>query len=178
MAWYILWGVAGFTVAVAAVIGVYILLQGNERLVMRFSERTPLACADIDEHQATLFLSIPIENEGRQDGIVMDAFGRLLLPKEQYDQAKIVLKLDKEDALRTDDYLPAFFIEPGKKTTLRMTFLITTDGDIRSALRQLPDVTVDIYCHISGRTKPRIYKTALMIPLEEFRACAWAKGDA
>lgn len=101
------------------------VIKGDCVLRMLKSKRTPLHVESMDRKHVTLSFTIPIKNVGKQLGTIMDAFVRIYLPFEQYDNARVTGHLTDFDVPRDDDYWQAFILDPGKEKK----FLITLDID-------------------------------------------------
>ena len=172
MGWQILMIVLALAAGLAAVIAIYIAVQGNEKVVLLGKERTLLACREAAGTHAVFSLKVPLVNNGRQDGIVLDAFARLLLPLEQFDLARVLARLERENVPRADDYMEAFVVHPGERHELILTIAMdAVAGDIKYVLENMVDVTVDVYYQVVGRTAPHIEKCIIDLSLEEFQQC-------
>jgi hypothetical protein len=161
----------------AAAVCVYIAAQGDEAVAILPKEREKLSCDLIDERRAVFSLKVPFANAGRQDGIVLDAFARPLLPREQFDLGLLSARLEREAARRGDGYLEAFIARAGMRGNfiLTMEFVPQEGVSVSELFAGMVDITIDLYCSLVGRGAPKIRKTALRLPLEEIRDGA-AKG--
>lgn len=157
--------------SLAAVVCVYIAAQGDEALVILVREREKLACEALAESRVVFSCKIPFANAGRQDGIVLDAFARPLLPEEQFELGFLSARLEREGARRRDGYLEAFIARAGKRGNFILTieFAPKAGVSIKEMLGGMVDVTVDLYFTAAGRTAPKIRKTSFLLPLEEIR---------
>jgi hypothetical protein len=158
----------------------YIFRQGNEKVTIYIKERGKLFLAELTEERAVWVLTVPFVNEGRQDGIILDAFARPLLPREQFDRGRLFCRLERPEARRDDDYFEAVIFHPGERSDFILTVEIIPLAGCRlsEALDDMPDVTVDIYYTVVGRTRPVIRKSSLTVAPEEFARRGGAEGAA
>ena len=168
--------IIGSALIVTAVLAVfiYILLQGNEKISFLTADRSALSCEYLDEQKAIFSLTIPFCNAGTQEGIMTDAFARVLLPREQFSLASINSRLEKADERRDDGYLEAFIGRIGQKGDFILTLEITSlnRNSMDDILNGIVDMTIDIYYVVTGRTSPKIRKDSLTLLLEEFQQAA------
>ena len=99
------------------------IIKGDCVLKVMKSKRTPFHVESMDMKSVTLSCTLPIKNVGKQLGTIMDAFVRVYLPFEQYDEAVVTAHLTDFDMPRPDDYWQAFILDPGKTKK----FLITLE---------------------------------------------------
>ena len=99
------------------------IIKGDCVLKVMKSKRTPFHVESMDMKSVTLSCTLPIKNVGKQLGTIMDAFVRVYLPFEQYDEAVVTAHLTDFDMPRPDDYWQAFILDPGKTKK----FLITPE---------------------------------------------------
>lgn len=146
------------------------VIKGDCVLRMLKSKRTPLHVESMDRKHVTLSFTIPIKNVGKQLGTIMDAFIRIYLPFEQYDNARVTGHLTDFDVPRDDDYWQAFILEPGKEKK----FLITLDIDgkgqsILQDLETFPEFGMDIIYQVVARSDYYYAKTRIVITREELQ---------
>ena len=160
---------AAMTIFVVLAIYIYIKVQGDELVKTLVEKRTTLICEVKDENKAVFSVEIPFTNIGKQEGIITDAFVRVLLPKEQYDTAFVTSFLENSADRRDDNYFAAYIVEKKSNDNFFLTLIFTAKEDttIEDAMADMVDFTVDIYFVAMGRTAPRINKTWITIPLEE-----------
>lgn len=172
-----LWIVLFLVVAVVLAVVIYICLQGEHDVRFLPQNKSTLTCEYIDKDRAIFSLSIPYKNFGKQEGIMTDAFVRVLLPKEQFDLAKIIGHFENSEARRDDDYMEAFIVRISEKGNFILTLEIIPNNSfsIDEILQNMVDFTIDIYYEVTGRTYPMIRKASLTLLLEEFQQAA-AKG--
>ncbi|MDR2006156.1 MAG: hypothetical protein LBP78_02790 [Acidaminococcales bacterium] len=163
-----------------AAVCIYIAAQGDEAIVILPEEREKLVCELTDERRAVFSLKVPFANAGRQDGIVLDAFARPLLPQEQFDLGILSIRLEREGFRRSDGYLEAFIARAGMHGNFILTMEFTPKKGVSmpELFAGMVDITIDIYCALAGRTAPKIIKTALLLPLEEIRSGAAKEAGA
>ena len=83
-------------VAIAVIVAIlyllfrlFVLKQGNERVILLPKRKTSFQLADMNMSSMTLFCDVPFVNKGRQLGTIMDLFPRPLLPEEHFDGVKV-----------------------------------------------------------------------------------------
>ena len=83
-------------VAIAVIVAIlyllfrlFVLKQGNERVILLSKRKTSFQLADMNMSSMTLFCDVPFVNKGRQLGTIMDLFPRPLLPEEHFDGVKV-----------------------------------------------------------------------------------------
>lgn len=172
--YWIFSAVIGFFVVIALVLFVYIKLQGEADVRILTSERSALVCDYIDKEKAVFSMTIPFYNGGKQEDIILDAFARVLLPQEQFDLAKVTARLEHVDRRRSDDYLEAFIVKIKQKGDFVLTLTVEAKEGItiQEVLKDIVDITIDVYWTAVGRRAPRILKDDLTVLLEEFQDSA------
>ena len=105
------------------------IIKGDCVLKVMKSKRTPFHVESMDMKSVTLSCTLPIKNVGKQLGTIMDAFVRVYLPFEQYDEAVVTAHLTDFDMPRPDDYWQAFILDPGKTKKFLITLEIKGKGD-------------------------------------------------
>ena len=146
------------------------IIKGDCVLKVMKSKRTPFHVESMDMKSVTLSCTLPIKNVGKQLGTIMDAFVRVYLPFEQYDEAVVTAHLTDFDMPRPDDYWQAFILDPGKEKK----FLITLDIDgkgqsILQDLETFPEFGMDIIYHVVARSDYYYAKTRVVITREELQ---------
>ena len=102
---------------------------------------------------------------GKQLGTIMDAFVRVYLPFEQYDEAVVTAHLTDFDMPRPDDYWQAFILDPGKTKKFLITLEIKGKGDsILHDLETFPEMGMDVIYQVS-----REATTTMRSPASFFR---------
>ncbi len=152
----------------------FIKMQGDENFICLVDKRSPLVCERLDNKTAKFSFFLPYINLGKQEGVVLDAFARSLLPKEQFDLARVITFLERIEKRRDDNYLEAFIFKKNVQSDFIITicFEALDDNKMQDVLRQMVDLTIDIYINVVGRENVQIRKTSLTILLEEFQKAA------
>ena len=177
--WQIGWGICALALLFVLVLFLYIKMQGEEGIELLPERRSKLACNELSAERAVFSLVIPYFNPGSQDGIVLDAFARVLLPAEQFSLGRLQGKLERVGFARSDDYMEAFIVPLAEGGELKLTLALSPqEGSLQEALAGMVDVTIDVYLHIVGRSAPRIEKYAFTVLLEEFQGSAAKGGGA
>lgn len=160
--------------AIAIAVALYIKAQGEQDVRFLPEQKSKLTCELIDDEKAVFSLLLPYQNFGKQEGIMTDAFARVLLPKEQFDMAKVSSHFENSLARRDDDYVEAFIIRIGVKGNFVLTLEITPSKNrsMQEVLENIVDMTIDIYYEVVGRTYPMLRKDSLTLLLEEFQQAA------
>lgn len=165
--------------AVILFIAGYIMFQGDEDFRIFPSEKGQVKCEYIDEKRAVFSTVLPYRNVGKQLAMVLDVFPRLLLPKEQFDLAKVSCRIEHSDDRRDDGYMQAFISDAGDKGELIVIieFEAKEGNSIKAVLENMVDVMLDAYTVSVGRTMPQTRKTLLTIDSEEINAAAGKGAD-
>ena len=146
------------------------VIKGDCVLKMLKSKRTPVHVESMDMKTVTLSYTIPIKNVGKQLGTIMDAFVRVYLPFEQYDEATVTAHLTDFDVPRHDDYWQAFILEPGKTKKFLITLEIKSKtGSILHDLDSFPEMGMDVIYQVVARSDYYYAKTRVVMTREELR---------
>lgn len=144
--------------------------QGNCRFVLAREKRSPYTVEFMDFNRAVLTCTVPIVNEGKQNGTIMDAFVRSYLPREQYDRADVRALLMDTARPREDDYWEALIVEPGKTVELQVKLILTAKGGhILRELDDFPDMPMDIICQVVGRSDWAYEKSRIWLTQDDLR---------
>ncbi len=148
---------------------IYIRRQGNEKIRFDIDRRSDCVLESVTETTAVLSCKVPYRNTGSQDGTVMDAFPRVLLPYEQYDAVEVSARLMRDTAPRTDGYWEAVIVPKftGGGTVVITIQFTAKEGDIRSALAEMVDFPIDLVLHIISRSLGYLTKQRIVITAEE-----------
>ncbi len=142
--------------------------QGDEQIVMIPKRRTPLMIEDISFNSVVLTTDIPFTNKGRQNGTIMDLYPRHLLPQEQFDNVHIESWTTDLARPRHDGYWEAVIIEPRKGGMIRLHLIMTAkSGNIRTDMKDMPTMHVDIVYQVVGRSDWHIAKNRITISAQE-----------
>jgi hypothetical protein len=152
----------------ALAIWLYIVRQGDEKIVFVVDQRSDCRLEALTGQAAVLSCKVPFVNKGTQDGTLIDVFPRVLLPYEQFDAVEVSAKLTLESNRRTDGYWEALIIPQttGDAALITITFM-AQNTDIREALGEMVDMSIDIVYHIVGRSTCYIAKTRIVITADE-----------
>ncbi|MBC8014903.1 MAG: hypothetical protein H7X79_04075 [Sporomusaceae bacterium] len=159
-------------VVVAVSVWLFIVRQGDAEFEFIVGQRTDFILEDITDKIATFSCKVPFINKGSQDGTIMDAYPRHLLPHEQYDGVDVSSRMELTTAPRTDNYFEAVIIPRGTSGTVMITVVFTAkEGSIREALERMHELTVDmaidIVYQIVARTKWYIHKARMVMTCDE-----------
>lgn len=170
---------------VVLAIGVWLFIarQGDAEFEFIVDQRTDFILEDLTDKTATFSCKVPFINKGSQGGTIMDAYPRHLLPYEQYDGVEVSSRMELSTAPRTDNYFEAVIIPQGTGGTVVITVKFTAkEGDIKEALGQMAELTVDmaidIVYQIVARSPWYIHKTRMMMTCDEIMSALQAKGAA
>lgn len=144
--------------------------QGNCDFHVLKGKKSSYKVDFLDLRRLVLSCTVPIKNEGRQNGTIIDAFVRPYLPQEQYDKAEVRGLLMDTKRPRDDDYWEALIVEPGKSVELKVKLLFTAkSGNILDDLEDFPDMAMDILYETVGRSDWRYEKSRIHLTKEELR---------
>ncbi|MCX7781376.1 MAG: hypothetical protein N2491_10825 [Negativicutes bacterium] len=157
-------------VALALGVWLYIVRQGDAEFEFIVDQRTDFRVDEQSQSAATFSCKIPFVNKGTQDGTIMDCYPRHLMPKEYYNKARIQSWLTLESNPRDDGYWEAIIIFKTTGDAIILTIrLEAKEGTIAEALKELPDLPVDIVYQVVARSDWYITKTRMTVPAEELR---------
>lgn len=172
-------------VVVLMVIAVWLFIarQGDAEFEFIVDERTDFILEAQTEETATFSCKVPFINKGSQDGTIMDAYPRHLLPYEQYDGVEVSSRMELSTAPRSDNYFEAVIIPQGTGGTVVITVTFKAkNGGIQEALGQMNELTVDmaidIVYQIVARSPWYIHKTRMMMTCDEIMRAMQAKNTA
>jgi hypothetical protein len=150
---------------------IYIVRQGDTEIEILTAQRTELQLVSAEDGRAVFVVQIPLCNLSAQDGIILDAFPRHLLPQEQYDAARVESRLELLTAPREDGYFEAVIIEGNKGNSFVLTVSLTAkNGLVAEAVAGMADMPVELYYQIVGRGECTLHKERLVLSAAEFRA--------
>ena len=146
------------------------IVKGDCVLKVMKSKRTPFHVESMDMKSVTLSCTLPIKNVDKQLGTIMDAFVRVYLPFEQYDEAVVTAHLTDFDTPRPDDYWQAFILEPGKTKKFLLTLAIKGKGDsLLHDLETFPEMGMDVIYQVVARSDYYYAKSRIVLSKEELR---------
>ncbi|MGI6091539.1 MAG: hypothetical protein GX348_10145 [Veillonellaceae bacterium] len=171
-----LFGLIVLVVVVVLSVWIYIVRQGDAEFEFLVDQRTEFTLVDMTENTATFSCKVPFVNKGTQDGTIMDAYTRHLLPYEQYDGVEVNSRLELETAPRTDGYFEALIVPKTTGQAVIVTVKLTAkNGNIREALGQMVDMPIDIVYQIVARSEWYITKNRLVMKSQEIAKAAGLK---
>lgn len=153
-------------------VAVYIALQGDAEMRLLVKQRTAAVKAAERDGRVDFQLEVPFDNVGKQEGTILDAYMRIYLPQEQYDDVLLRGKVNLEGVLRDDDYFEALLVPAGtgKKLVLRFEAYARKGKSIQEALANIPDVDVALFADCRGRRELYTIKEYFTLTAEEMRA--------
>jgi hypothetical protein len=161
-----------------AAVWLYIAKQGDAEFAFLVDQRTPWVIEALYEGSATFSVKVPFINRGSQDGTIMDAYTRHLLPYEQYDAVEVYSRLTNEELFRSDGYWEAVIVPKHTGGTVIVTVRLTAKaGSIEQALADMVDMSVDIVYQIVARSPWYISKNRLLFNADEARLAFQRKQD-
>ncbi|MBP2639553.1 MAG: hypothetical protein H6Q66_504 [Firmicutes bacterium] len=173
------WGIVLLAALLALLVWVYIRRQGNEKIRFDIGQRSDCVLETLTETTAVMSCKVPFRNTGSQDGTVMDAFPRVLLPYEQYDAVEVSARMMLETAPRVDGYWEAVIIpkHTGGTVVVAIQF-VARQGDIRTALAEMVDMPIDLVLHIVSRSLAYLTKQRIVITSEEIAKALESQSGA
>lgn len=170
-------------VVAAVAIWLFIAQQGDAEFEFIVDQRTDFILEDVTEKTAIFSCKVPFINKGSQDGTIMDAYPRHLLPYEQYDGVDVSSRMELTTAPRTDNYFEAVIIPRGTGGIVVITVTFTAkEGGIREALGQMHELTVDmaidIVYQIVARSPWYIHKVRMIMTCDEIMRTMQEKSIA
>ncbi len=171
-----LWTVLGILIVLALLgalaVAIYISVQGDAEMRLLTRKRTAAVKVGEQGERVDFQLEIPFDNVGRQEGTILDAYMRIYLPQEQYDDILLRGKVNLEGVLRDDDYFEALLVPAGtgRNFVLRFEAYARNGKSIREALGGVPDVDVALFADCRGRRELYTVKEYFTLTAEEMRA--------
>jgi hypothetical protein len=167
-------------VIVSVAVWLFIAKQGDAEFEFIVGQRTDFVLDEMTEETATFSCKVPFINKGTQDGTIMDAYPRHLLPYEQYDGVEVSSRMELTTAPRTDNYFEAIIIPKGTGGTVILTVKFTAkSGNIKDTLRDLyelsVDMPIDIVYQIVARAPWYIDKARTIMTCDEIMAAMQAQ---
>ena len=165
-------------ILVVAAVWLFIAKQGDAEFAFLVDQRTPWVVEEIHEDSVTFSVKIPFINRGSQDGTIMDAYTRHLLPFEQYNAVEVYSRLTNEELFRSDGYWEAVIIPQHTGGTAIATVRLTAkEGSIDQALADMVDMAVDVVYQIVARSPWYISKNRLLFNADEARLAFQRQQD-
>ena len=156
-------------IAVAIVfVWLYIARQGDAEFEFLVDRRTDFKLDEITRESAIFSSSIPFVNKGSQDGTIVDCYPRHLLPYEQFDAVELVSLLELESRRRKDGYFESVIIPKSTGSAVIVTLIFTAkEGEIKKAMADMVDMSVDIIYQVVARSKWYITKQRMVVAADE-----------
>lgn len=153
-------------------VAVYIALQGDAEMRLLVKQRTAAVKAAERDGRVDFQLEVPFDNIGKQEGTILDAYMRIYLPQEQYDDVLLRGKVNLEGVPRDDDYFEALLVPAGtgKNFVLRFEAYARNGKSIQEALAAVPDVDVALFADCRGRRELYTVKEYFTLTAGELRA--------
>ena len=150
---FILKVIAALILLAVVVIGIYILLQGKEEMFFEVTQRTKARLIKRSENKLEFEVELPMHNDGKEEGIILDAFIRVYLPRE-------------------DDYFEAMLLGPGVKKTMVVKFELVPEHGVtlKQAVEGMPDVDIALFLDCRGRTALYTVKKIITLHKDELQA--------
>lgn len=147
---------------------------GTEAIVPKINEMTKFSVAERTNERLVIAATLPVANEGKQCGTIMDAILRVQLPYEQYDGALVRGKVELAGAPREDDYFEAVLIQ--KHSCIDLVLKLSIEGrggrTLSDAVAHMPDLRLDLIYQETGRISAHYTKYMLTVPAAEIAALA------
>ena len=150
-------------------IQLYLSKAGIEKVVPRIGSREPFTVLEQTENSLLLDTKIEFANEGKQCATIMDCMVRPQLPYEQYDGIEARGKAELDGAKREDDYFEALLIQKKQSVQVFVKVKLTArkSQDIKEALSQMVDLSLDLVYQHTGRHPWQISKERIVLTAEE-----------
>lgn len=171
-----LFGLIALVIVGVLAVWLYIVRQGDAEFEFLVDQRTEFSLVNMTDDTATFSCKVPFVNKGTQDGTIMDAYTRHLLPYEQYDGVEVNSRLELETAPRTDGYFEALIVPKTTGQAIIVTVKLTAqNGNIHEALSQMVDMPIDIVYQVVARSEWYITKNRLVMKSQEIAKAAGLK---
>lgn len=173
----ILWGVIGVIAAIAVIIYLFILQEGDAKVEVRTDSRTPFEIKTLTDDQMTVRTKVEFANTGSQCATIMDCYVRHLLPYEQFDGIKVASRAELDGAPREDDYFEAVLIQKRDQIYVWVEITLTPrhDQTIKEALANMVDMSIDLVYQYSTRCPWRLDKRRIILSASELADLANTK---
>lgn len=169
-------GLIVLVIVVVLAVWLFIARQGDAEFEFLVDQRTDFSLVEMTDKDAVFSCKVPFINKGTQDGTIMDAYTRHLLPHEQYDGVEVYSRLELEKAPRTDGYFEALIVPKTTGETVVVTVKLTAKGsNISEALARMVDMPIDIVYQVVARGEWYITKNRLVMKSAEIAKAAGLK---
>ena len=152
------------------------VLSSEGNILVVWSQHIPWSVQRTGENQLVFSTVIPVKNETMIDLTLVDVFGRLQLPEEQYQDGFWQVWCRRAESNRNDGYWEASIL--GKKSEMAIEIFLILDSmkTIDLAMVNLPDFSIDLYWQIVCRNPQRVKWQRLAISADKLRE-SWQKGE-
>ncbi|MBR6636612.1 MAG: hypothetical protein IKK97_04090, partial [Phascolarctobacterium sp.] len=135
-----------------AVVAAYICLQGDAKMFFDMKKRTAAVKVSETDQRLDFEVELDYKNVGKQEATLIDAYMRIYLPQEQYDDVLLRGKVNLKGVLRDDDYFEAVLAPAGTGKTMVLLFeaYAKNGKTIAEALANVPDVDVALLVECRG----------------------------
>lgn len=159
---------------VVAVVAIFVFVQsrGDADMQVKVENRTKAVKVSDDGKRVDFEVEVPYSNIGKEEGTILDAYMRIYLPDEQYNDVLLRGKVNLKDVKREDDYFEAVLVPSGTGKTFLLRFEVYARNGktIAEAMAGIPDVDVALYADCRGRGPLFTVKKFLTLTAEEMRA--------
>lgn len=154
-----------------AVVAAYICLQGDAKMFFDMKKRTAAVKVSETDERLDFAVELDYKNVGKQEATLIDAYMRIYLPQEQYDDVLLRGKVNLKGVLRDDDYFEAVLAPAGTGKTMVLRFEVYAKNGktIAEALANVPDVDVALLVECRGRGALYTEKKYFTLTAEEMR---------
>lgn len=154
-----------------AVVAAYIWMQGDAKMFFDVKKRTAAVKVSEADERLDFAVEVDYKNVGKQEATLIDAYLRIYLPQEQYDDVLLRGKVNLKDVPRDDDYFEAVLVPAGtgKTMVLRFEAYAKNGKNIAEALANVPDVDVALIVECRGREAIYYEKKYFTLTAEEMR---------
>ena len=152
------------------------LFCGDAKLKIDVAKKSELALLPSDglhdKFVRSYALTIPYKNIGSQELTILDAWARVYLPDEQYDELTINHHLRESTKPRKDDYFEAMLVPAGKggEFLLNLQAIVRNysgkEGELAAAIANCPEFDVALYAECRGRGSVHIVKEIFTLKLK------------
>lgn len=172
MLWCIVQIVLALVVLGVAVVAAYIWMQGDAEMFFDMKKRTAAAKVSETAERLDFAVELDYKNVGKQEATLIDAYLRIYLPQEQYDDVLLRGKVNLKDVPRDDDYFEAVLVPAGTGRTMVLRFeaYAKNGKTIAEALANVPDVDVALLVECRGREALYTEKKYFTLTAEEMRS--------
>lgn len=162
--------IVALVVLAAIVIKLYVWYKGKEEMYFEVNQRTKARLVNKTEDKLEFEIELPIHNEGKEEGIILDAFIRVYLPQEQYADARLRGRVNLKDAPRRDDYFEAMLLGPQERKIMVVKFDLEPEQGVTldKAISGMPEVDVALFLDCRGRTALYTIKKIITLHKEEW----------